>query len=88
MKLEKRTEGSIDRLQISDPEVIELFSGELLTAIVTGRSLPWAWRDQRDPQLIRMADDYGTTLTYRILGHDAELDTWRLQLEPFGPALV
>lgn len=84
MQLVKHTDTGYDRLEIRDPLPEELFSGELLRAIATYRSLPWAWRDPKDRQLIRMVDDFGTTLTYRIAGYDRELDTYRMQIELFA----
>lgn len=84
MNLIKHTHTGYDRLEIRDPQPEELFSGELLRAIVTYRSLPWAWRDPKDRQLIRIVDDYGTALTYRIAGYDRELDTYRMRVQLFA----
>lgn len=83
MNLVKHTENGRDRLEIRDPQPTEFFSGLLLRSIWQGRSLPWAWRDQTDYRLIRLVDDFGTALTYRILGWDRELDTFRMQLVLF-----
>lgn len=83
MHVIKHTENDRDRLEIRDPQPEELFSGELLRSIWQGRSMPWAWRDQTDYRLVHLADDFGTHLTYRILGYDHALDTFRMQLVLF-----
>ncbi len=82
MQLTRHKENGRDRLEISDALPDELFTGDLLRAIVTGRSLPWAWRDVKHADLIRFVDDFGHRHTYKIAGYDALLDAYRLTLQP------
>lgn len=80
MIIDRVTDAGYDQVRITEVLPEELMTGELLSAIYQGRSMPWAWRDVTDGRVVRLVDDFGHRYAYEVKGWDPQRDVFRLQL--------